>query len=56
MSKNRIRQRANKRKYKSEECLNKNNEFGIHDQTPYLAVKEMIEKDKRKGLKICAKE
>lgn len=44
MSKNRDRQRANKRKYKPEEYLDRNNEFGFRDETPRLAVKEIVNK------------
>lgn len=46
MSKNRDKQRANKKKYKPEEYLNKNNEFGFLDETPYFAVRKIINKGK----------
>lgn len=46
MSKNRDRQRTNKRKYKPEEYLDRNNEFGFRDETPRLALKEIINKER----------
>lgn len=49
MSKNRKKQRTNRRRYNPEECLSRMNEFGIKDPTPYEAVKEIINKDKRRS-------
>ncbi len=43
MPKNREKTRANKKKQK---MLDRNNEYGILDLTPFLAVKEIIKKDK----------
>jgi hypothetical protein len=49
MSKNRKKQRTNRRRYNPEECLSRMNEFGIKDPTPYEMVKEIIKKDKRRS-------
>lgn len=45
MPKNREKTRTNKKKQK---MLDRNNEYGISDPTPFEAVKEIIEKEKRR--------
>lgn len=42
MSKNRDKQKANKRKYQNEAALDTRNEFGIKDPTPKSAVIRII--------------
>ncbi len=48
MSKNRDKQRANRKLHK-QEGLALYNEFGIKDETPFLAVKNIINKNKGDG-------
>ncbi len=47
MSKNRDKQRANRKLYK-QEGLALYNEYGIKDETPQLAVFNMIKENKKK--------
>ncbi len=49
MSNKRKRYRANKKQKRLEERLERNNEFGIKDPTPYEMVKEIIRNDKRRS-------
>ncbi len=49
MSNKRKKYRANKKKKKMEERLERMNEYGIQDLTPFEAINQIIEKDKARG-------
>lgn len=52
MSKNRKRYREKRKNKRLEEILERNNEYGIHDPTPFEAVREIIKKEKERGNKL----
>lgn len=49
MSKNRDKQRANKKKYQNEAALDNKNAYGIDDPTPRSAVNRIIDGGKSYG-------